>query len=393
MLKMLCRLMLAFLIIALTSSFVKASDVKIGPNKEILLEGKPFFPIMTWVNPSNLMDFNIGIGINTFVGQGGQPEEPKDYLDACKEKKVMGAITFGGRSDKIEANVKALKDHPALLFWWMPDEPDIYGKTSDGTSKAPRLTPEEIKAMYDTIKKADSTHPVPLNFGSEQATGSGPIKSKYYSEYAKSADLIGFDIYPCNIGEPEKLYLYAKGLNILNKYDKGLKPHFVWVDCSFFGAEGGREPKKGARAPNAAELKAQVWMCIVNGAKMIGYFGHSWSPNYNWARIPKDLQEEMKKVNRNITALSSVILAKDSDKKVVVEDADKTQVDTLIKEADGKLYVFASNRKNGEGRVTFTVPVSKGTVEVYDEGRKIEIKGGKFEDSFKTFEPHIYVIQ
>ncbi len=393
MVKTMYRFFFAFLFVGLSSSFVTASDVKIGTNKEILVEGKPFFPIMTWCNPSSLMDFNISLGINTFIGQGGQSEKPKDYLDACKSRNVLGGITFDGSPDKIEGEVLSLKDHPALLFWWMPDEPDIYGKTSDGTSKAPRLTPEEIKSLYDAVKKADATHPVPLNFGSEQAMGGGPIKSKYYPEYSKYADLIGFDIYPCNIGEPEKLYLFAKGLGILNKYDKGQKPHFVWVDCSFFGAEGGVTPKPKARAPNAAELKAQVWMCIVNGAKMIGYFGHSWSPYYNWARIPKDLQEEIKKINRNITALSGVILAKDSEKKVTVEDAEKTQVDTLVKEADGKLYIFTSNRKNGEGKVSFTVPVSKGIVEVYDEGRKIEVNGGKFVDNFMSFEPHIYVVQ
>ena len=46
-----------------------------------------------------------------------------------------------------------------------------------------------------------------------------------------------------------------------------------------------------------------------------------------------------------------------------------------------------------QDKVKFTVPVLKGTAEVYDEGRKKEVNGGKFEDSFKTFEPHIYVIQ
>jgi len=393
MLKRFLKLGAVFLVVVLTSTAVSAVEVKIGSNKEILVDGKPYFPIMTWCNPSSLMDFNIGLGINTFVGQGGQSEAPKDYLDACKARNVLGAITLEGSTDKIEENVKSLKDHPALLFWWLPDEPDIHGKSSDGTSKAPRLSTDEIKAMYEAIKKNDSLHPVPLNFGSEQAAGGGPIRSKYYPEYSKYADSIGFDIYPCNIGQPDKLYLYAKGLGILNKYDKGLKPHFVWVDCSFFGAEGGVEPKAGARAPNAAELKSQVWMCIVNGAQMIGYFGHSWSPFYNWARIPKDLQEEMKKINKNITELSAIILAKDSEKKVIVEDAEKTQIDILVKEAEGKLYVFTSNRKSGEGKVKFAVPVVKGSAEVYDEGRKIEITGGKFEDSFKSFEPHIYVIR
>ena len=383
MIKAISRVWLVILVFVLLAPFAYGSDVNIGANKEILVDGKPFFPIMVWVNPSHLFDFNIALGINTFVGQGGQPEEPKAYLDACKVKNVLGCIcVYDGKVD-----MASLKDHPSLLFWWLPDEPDIFGKKTDGTSGSPRLLPEEVKKMYDNSKAGDSTHPVMLNFA-----GGGPISTKIYAEFAKYADGIGYDVYPCNAGTPEKLYLYAKYFRELTKYDKGTKPHFAWVECSFFGAEGGKVPGSKARAPNAAELKAEVWMCIVNGAKMIGYFGHSWSPEYWWARIPDDLQAEMKKINKNITDLSAVILAKDSDKKVEVEETDKTQIGTLVKEASGKIYVFTSNMRSGEGKVKFTVPVAKGTAEVYDEGRKLEINGGKFEDNFKSFEPHIYVI-
>ena len=118
-----------------------SADVKIGENREIIVDGKKFFPIMSWVQPVALFEENKAIGVNVFVGHGARGEKPKEFLDACLKAGVYGAISIHRVEE--ESIVKELKDHPALLFWWLPDEPDNYGR-----GKLPKYTPEEIKELY-----------------------------------------------------------------------------------------------------------------------------------------------------------------------------------------------------------------------------------------------------
>ena len=369
-----------FLTVILASVIVNA-DTSVGPNQEILLDGKPFFPIMVWLQPTKNIAMHKELGINTFSGHGANGESPKDYLDACEKAGVYAAVS----ADSIGVDeVKKLKDHKALLFWWMPDEPD----QMSNEKKGPAHSPDEIIAIYKKVKAIDTKHIVGCTFTTFQAQGSPQIRSSYFPQYMPGMDMIGFDTYPVSDGRPERLDLMAKGMQILNKYDKGSKPHFVWVENTKI------HDKKG-RAPTPYEMRAQIWMCVVHGARSIGYFPHSWdNGKYSQSRIPEDLKSEMRRVNKQLTDLGAVITSATSKIEVTAETKDDSSVDTLVKEGDGKVYIFTSNRKNKPGETVFTVKgLAAGEVEVYGEGRKLNMAGGKFTDKFKEFEPHIYVIK
>ena len=54
--------------------------------------------------------------------------------------------------------VKRFKDHPAILAWYLADEPGGQG-----------IPPETLKPKYDAIKAADTSKPVSMVFCTNQA--------------------------------------------------------------------------------------------------------------------------------------------------------------------------------------------------------------------------------
>ena len=359
-----------------------AADVKIGKNRELIVDGKPFFPLTTWLQPSKNIDKNKELGINVFLGHEAAGESPKAYLDACAAKKVYAGISFW---DLSEAEIKSIKDHPALLEWVMPDEPDQFSEKTNGPIK----TPEELMKKYKWLKAIDSTHPTDGGFTQYWVKNSPQVKPAFFPEFEKVMDLIGFDIYPCNNGEPKTLYWQARGLKKLSKLTNNLKPHNVFLECNAFDKKN-----KGQRAPTPSEFRAQVWMSIVHGAHSIGYFTHSWIPSYSQFFVPEDIKTEMKKVNRQITELAPVILGPASTIAAEVTNSPGLDVAALIKEDPKKIYIFTSNIKNVKGEAEIKLAgLGDSEVQVYEEGtRKLAMKGGKFIDTFNEFEPHIYVL-
>ena len=366
------------LVILFMHSFAFGANVKITPENGMILDGKPFFPVAVYNQPIKMFDMLNGLGIDTFVVEElfGK-ETPKTYLDELNKRNSYGVI-------KSSSYTNELKNHPALLGWAQPDEPDIAGGKP---IKVPRIPPEKIIADYKDMKNKDAFHPVYLNFGSGQAVGKPPSPVKMYYEFAKGADIVAFDLYPVNKYGDDMLHIVAKGMDRLRKYVDDKKPGWIWLECSYIGDKG------DLKAPNASQLKTEVWMSIVHGAKAIGYFPHTWVPKYKCCEIPNDVQAEMKRTNAKIKAMTNILLAPDSKREVKCETEGESRVDILVKEFEEKIYIFAVNMKKKADKAKFVISGIKETsVIVQDENRKKEIKAGEFKDSFKEYEVHIYEI-
>ncbi|MGD8240573.1 MAG: hypothetical protein PVH68_18605, partial [Armatimonadota bacterium] len=143
---------------------------------------------------------------------------------------------------------------------------------------------------------------------------------------------------------------------------------------------------RGARAD---ELRAMVWLAIVNGATGIGYFPHRWEP-YRQADISEELQAEMKRTNRQLAELAPAIVGPDAEP-IAHEDLEGGPVQTLTKEHAGVRYVFAVNTTREPARVRFRFAAGA-QVEVYEEERTVRLDGDGFEDSFAPLGVHIYIV-
>lgn len=384
-------LLLSCLLIALPLAGFGAT-VTIGPNKEVLLDGKPFFPIMTWLQNASLIATEKTYGINTFVGQG----DNSSALAYCNAAQAQGVYAVPSWNAGEAASVKT---NTAMVGWVFGDEPDLQGNA---------VPPSAIRTQYGAIKAADPGHIVFLTVTSGFYSGDGlpawmnGSDSMYYS-YPNYTDLIGFDYYPVyGWCRPDWVYKVGESQNELAvKYCKGGKSTYQWIECVKTSGQWCDIAARGANdGPYAYEIADQVWLAIVNGANAIGYFTHSWEcPGYSQCCVSDSQIAMLKQVNGRITALTGPLCAMDSKIAVTVQTNDtKGKIAFRAKEFGGSLYVIAASVINLTGardtqQATITVPGLQGTVTVFDENRTITPTGTSFSDKFiKTDPAHIYVV-
>ncbi|MBK7172176.1 MAG: hypothetical protein IPH84_02835 [Bacteroidales bacterium] len=177
----------------------------------------------------------------------------QSYMDRCADlgmKVNYNLLTISGgggntRNEKLDHHLKlkllereilAFRDHPALLGWYISDEPDGQG-----------VKPEQIKEFYTLIKKLDPYHPVSIVF-----VDAFPAK-----QFSDVMDIVMTDPYPI----PDQPALSViKNVHELDEMFRYRKP--VWLVPQAFG---GNETWK--REPNDKELRAMAYLSLLNGAR------------------------------------------------------------------------------------------------------------------------------
>ena len=102
--------------------------VEIGKNRELRVNGEPFFPIMLWLQSHERIGDGLKSGINTFCANGGSLSK-KDYLDQLARNGLYGIVHF-------QDDHKEVLDHSHCLGWIHSDEPDMSKTVSDATVEA-----------------------------------------------------------------------------------------------------------------------------------------------------------------------------------------------------------------------------------------------------------------
>lgn len=373
--------------------------IEIGKNRQFVINGKPFLPIMSWAQSPKAYASLPKVGFNTHVG--GNADASPAAAVGC----------YGVVSWKEGA---AVSDH--LLGWLQGDEPDMPRKDANDKSKPawPKRSPEEVAAVYQKIKAADKTRPVFLTFtgtftkeekGYDEAT-----RTKIYPEYVKSADVVGFDIYPIyGSGHAGHLDWVAKGVTQLLELGGPTRPLYAWIETS-----KGSKWMTYAKQPDVLPMhtRAEVWMAVIRGATAIGYFTHAWAPKFVEFAPTPEMQKEMARLNAQLTRLAPAILADPAAAKVEMKLAGEgADLNSHLKatQLEGATYIFAENIDLGEGadklkqfdpikprggKATIAVPGLKaGTkIEVVDENRTITSGDQGFTDDFGPLAEHIYKI-
>lgn len=107
--------------------------VEIRPNRAIYVNGKPFFPIMSWLQSPKNFAAARACGMNATAGywaRSGGATNPREYLDQVEKAGLYGVMPFS----------ESLKGHPALLGYIHGDEPDLPRQVSDATVRpAPHM--------------------------------------------------------------------------------------------------------------------------------------------------------------------------------------------------------------------------------------------------------------
>ena len=192
--------------------------------------------------------------LSPYQNIGEQPRKERiAYLDRAAQLGMrvnynLLSIAGGGGGAKAAATdkarkmqllreeIRALKDHPAILSWYVADEPEGQG-----------ISAETLEEIYDIIRSEDPYHPISLVIMS-----AGPGR-----HYAASCDVIMADTYPVPNSSASDVIGTIRGLRNELQYEKS-----IWyVPQTFGGAEFWQ------REPTPAEIRMMTWGAALEGAR------------------------------------------------------------------------------------------------------------------------------
>jgi hypothetical protein len=269
------------------------------------------------------------------------------------------------------------------MAWMHGDEPD-------------NQSPDAAKSLQDfsAWRRADPTRPIYVNLGQGVANERfGVLTPDNYRTYCQAADILSFDVYPVtNIGAGKeghnRLAITAKGVSRLIDWTAGTKPVWIILETTHIN---NRQEK-----PSAAEVKTQVWMSLVHGAKGVGYFCHDMTLPANGSvglMLDKDMMAAVKAIDQQVLDLAPALNAPTVTDGVSSKSSLDSRVDVMVKKVGGATFVFAVDMFNKPEKPTITVPaLADGKADVLGENRQVDVKGGQIVDAFEPYAVHLYKV-
>ncbi len=300
--------------------------------------------------------------------------ERKAYMDRCAElgmKVHYNLLTFSGsgtasdvlkgipdekKEELLKDEIKAFMNHPALLAWYIADEPNGF-----------KTPPEKLEKIYRIVKETDPWHPVSMVF-------MAPFLSA--RKYAGSFDIVLADPYPVPNRPVSEI---SSVTSQLKKEFEGKKP--LWIVPQAFG--GG---EWWSREPSAQEIRSMTYQAVVCGARGIQYFIRH-GPN----SFPKSttMWNECGKMSLEIAEITPWLLSEEKAPGVVTGSKNILLTSCLL---EGKVLIIAVNTANSPVRADFRVNgISGGPVKVIFENRSLTMSNGLFSDYLTAFGSQVYL--
>ncbi len=368
-----------------------------GPPKD-----DTYFPIGVWYQDINWAQDYANAGINTYIYLDGLWRVGGDKDDGLQYLRNAGLklITDIGEYQNFVAD-------PIIIGWMQQDEPDN-AQALPGGGYGPPVTPAEIHARFDAIKAIDSTRPVYLNFGQGVAydgwVGRG-VRTNHPEDYPDyldgGTDIAAFDIYPANASgvTQDQLWRVAYGSLRLAQWASPSQPTWTHIETTKISSTSGRKP-------TTTEVRAEVWMAIIHGARGIAYFAHQISPfNSDALREDTAMMAALTTINGEIRDLAPAIYRPAVDGLATLTDLvpdtpfddtgippEVARLGFRVLEFEGYYYLLAVGLRDRTMQATFDFAGFAGATEarVIHENRTVTITDGEFTDTFAGYEAHLY---
>ena len=305
----------------------------------------------------------------------GTFSERKAYMDRCAQLgmkvnyNLLSVSGGGGVSSKINNisdeqkkellinEIIAFRDHPALLAWYIADEP------TGGT-----VSPEVLEETYRTVKEYDPWHPVTIVF-------MAPFLSA--RQYSGALDIVMADPYPV----PDMPVTFVGNITgQLSAEFAGSKP--VWVVPQAFG--GG---EWWGREPSLQEIRSMTYQAIIKGARGIQYFirqGLNFFPKSTAA------WGECGRMAIEIAELTPWLL---SDEETLPVSSASQNIIVSSAVHDGQLLILSVNKTNTPQRAEYKIPgMISGKARVLFENRSVSVNAGYITDQIPSFGSQAYLI-
>ena len=342
-----------------------------------------FFPVGVWLqSPERALAYKA-IGINTFVGLWKGPTESQL---ATLAENGMFVVTSQNEVGLHSVNRSIIKG------WLHDDEPDNARASFKGLHVT-CIPVAEVVHRTEEMRARDGTRPIVLNFGQGIVNrywwGRGLCTGdeNYYFNAARGVDILSFDIYPVAAEIPQvkgKLEYVARGVTRLMNIAVTSQKVWALIETTALN------PKIAVRPD---QVRAEIWMALIHGARGIVYFVHEFSPVFREDAIFRhpDVVKEVARQNELIRSLASVLNNPNLDGTVSVQS--NIPIATMVKRHKNVLYIFAVAMKNSPSRPRFRLEgIDDARAVVVDENRDVAVAQGFFEDSFDGYGLHIYEV-
>ncbi len=303
----------------------------------------------------------------------GVPER-RAYMDRCAELGMKvhyhllaaaggGGVTMPGASEPLDreqalrAEVEAFRDHPALLAWYICDEPTGHG-----------ATPEELARIYRVVREVDPYHPVSIVF-------MAPDRAR---EYAECMDVVMTDPYVIPNGPPGAVRWGIQGL--VGEFDAAKA---VWLVPQAFGGN-----EFWTREPTAREQRVMTYLGIVHGSTGIQYF-----IRHGLNGFPKStsMWAECGRMALEVAELTPALLSHEARPGITCP---AQGVEVAAWRDRGVVIAVAVNTENAPrpARLEFEDLGFSGEAEVLFENRHVAVSGGVIQDVLDPFGTRVYQI-
>ena len=347
------------------------------------------FPIAVWLQQPGLAEGYKAIGINLYIGLWEGPTE-----EQLMTLQAAGMPVICSQNDFALGNLDRYAD--TIVGWMHDDEPDNAQWNSDTGSYDPCIEPAVIVDAYSAWKSKDPTRPVYLNFGQGVANvdwigrGTCTGRTDMYPEYIAGSDIISFDIYPVTSDRQNvqgNLWYVAEGVKHLRLWANDEKPVWTWIETTHINSQ---------TKPTPSQVKTEVWMALIHGARGIGYFCHEWYPAFNDHALLSDTEmaQAVSQINTEITELAPVLNSPDLEDNLLIGTSDGVPVAVLYKTMQNRYYIFAVNMRDIATTATFDISSisTARQIEVLYENRGIEAANGMFQDQLNGYAVHRYAM-
>lgn len=265
-------------------------------------EKSTVFPILAWEDiPFDKSEERFpsmkAAGINVYLGVYKNKQEVQEVLDIAQRVGVKLIVQCPELLSSPAATARLLKDHPALMGYFIEDEPEIKDFAKWGS-------------IVSAIQEVDKKNICYINLYPNWAWGKLDKYESNVNEYLATVpvQMLSFDNYPLVSieGAPNSLrYDWYYNLEVIMAASKAKSIPF-WAFARINSKDWVYEGQNITYPlPTTQELRAQMFTNLAYGAQCLQYFTY-WGIETNSG--PTRAYERVKIVNQDIQSLAGVFL-------------------------------------------------------------------------------------
>ncbi len=350
----------------------------------LLVDDEPFFPLGAYRDPSDSIEEVDGLleaGFNLthdylFEHAPQTVETARAYLDLLEEHDIMAFL--GLSRSKLRDNdlawvqrfVAGAMDHPALLTWYLFDEPEIRG-----------FTVSDMRRVNETVQMVDPFHPTSIVY----------CRPNVFDEWADAQDIHWNDPYPLRPTGPDRPLTMVEDWVKLGREAVG-PDRPVWTvlqghDYRWRNVEQAWEEHGVPYKPTREDTRAMAFLALAAGTDGLIWY---WWPNTRY-HIVEDAPEKWAGIVETVQLLNELMPW------LIAERTAEDEVDAFepfrvwSREADGVRVAAVINGSEETAELRWPVPegAQRGLVN-FETDETVQLDGDELHAQFEPWEVRIY---